>query len=119
MRILIGGEDEVAYRLVESLMADHAVTLICPEETADANRISRMDAQYVAGSMTSASVLDQAHIKEAELFVACSCVDERNIVEARDPDNPKERYCLCRNPVTAQIVPLIPNNGPAAALSPP
>jgi transposase len=28
--------------------------------------------------------------------------DERHIVEVIDPENEKERYCLCRNPLTAQ-----------------
>ena len=28
--------------------------------------------------------------------------DEKNIVEITDPDNDKERYCLCRNPITAK-----------------
>ena len=33
---------------------------------------------------------------QAELF------DERTIIEITDPDNSRERYCLCRNPVTAE-----------------
>lgn len=37
----------------------------------------------------------KADVIQAELF------DEHNIVHISDPDNPKERYCLCRNPVTA------------------
>ena len=37
----------------------------------------------------------KAGVIQAELF------DEHNIVQISDPDNPKERYCLCRNPVTA------------------
>jgi transposase len=28
--------------------------------------------------------------------------DEQDIAEVLDPDNPKKRYCLCRNPQTAQ-----------------
>lgn len=28
--------------------------------------------------------------------------DEKNIVEVIDPENPKRRYCLCRNPETAK-----------------
>lgn len=37
----------------------------------------------------------KADVIQAELF------DEHNIVQISDPDNPEERYCLCRNPVTA------------------
>jgi transposase len=28
--------------------------------------------------------------------------DEKNIVEITEPDNARERYCLCRNPITAK-----------------
>ncbi|HUF60993.1 MAG TPA: hypothetical protein VMN36_02865, partial [Verrucomicrobiales bacterium] len=33
---------------------------------------------------------------EPELF------DERQVVEVIDPDDPRQRYCLCRNPLTAE-----------------
>ena len=80
MRIVIGGDDEVAFRLVEALMEDHAVTLVCPESTANENRIARMDAERVTGSMSSPPTLREAHIDEADLFIACSDVDEQNLV---------------------------------------
>ena len=80
MRILIGGEDEVAFRLVEALMADHAVTLVCPETESHEARLARMDAERVVGSMTSPPVLRQAKVEDADLFIGCSPVDERNLV---------------------------------------
>jgi trk system potassium uptake protein TrkA len=80
MRVLIGGEDEVAFRLVEALMIDHEVTLICPPAEAHENRISGMDATRVEGAMTSSAVLREARVEGADLFVGCSPVDERNIV---------------------------------------
>ena len=80
MRILIGGEDEVAFRLVEALMEDHAVTLVCPESPKDENRLNRMDAERITGSMTAVPLLKQAGVKDVDLFVGCSPVDERNIV---------------------------------------
>ncbi len=80
MRILIGGEDEVAFRLVEALMEDHEVTLVCPESLADESRMARMDAERVLGSMTSPPVLREAGVQESDIFVGCSPVDERNLV---------------------------------------
>lgn len=80
MRILIGGQDEVAFRLVESLMHEHQVTLICDEETAQQGRVTRMDAQVVVGSPTATQVLRRAGVAEAHLFVGCSAEDERNLV---------------------------------------
>ena len=38
----------------------------------------------------------KADVIQAELF------DEKNIIQISDPDRPEERYCLCRNPVTAE-----------------
>ena len=80
MRILIGGEDEVAFRLVESLMADHAITLVCPETAQHEDRVARMDAERIVGSMTSPPVLRQAKVADVDLFIGCSPVDERNLV---------------------------------------
>ena len=80
MRILIGGEDEVAFRLVEALMTDHAVTLVCPEDEAYETRLARIDAERVVGSMTSPPVLRRANIEDADIFIGCSPVDERNLI---------------------------------------
>ena len=40
--------------------------------------------------------LVQRDVIQPELF------DEKNIVEISEPDNDRERYCLCRNPITAK-----------------
>jgi len=40
--------------------------------------------------------LQQREVIQPELF------DEHNIVEITDPDHPRERYLLCRNPLTAE-----------------
>ena len=95
MRILIGGEDEVAFRLVEALMEDHDVTLVCPESPKDENRISNLDAERVSGSMTSVPVLQTAGVKDAELFVGCSPVDERNIVACVSAERLGAKRSVC------------------------
>ena len=80
MRIVIGGEDEVAFRLVEALMHEHAVALVCPEVTGHENRMARMDAERIIGSMSSPPALREARIGEADIFIGCSAVDEQNLV---------------------------------------
>ena len=53
---------------------------------------------YVITALTRSDIqqlLDRKVI-ELELF------DELNICEVTDPDNPKNRYCLCRNPTRAE-----------------
>ncbi len=79
MRICIGGEDHVAFRLAEALMADHEVTVLIPEDARDSN-LDRLDVQVVHGSTTSAEALQAAGVARAALFVACTAVDERNLV---------------------------------------
>lgn len=79
MRIAIGGEDHVAFRLAEALMADHEVVVIIPEDARDP-ALDRLDVQVVHGSVTSAEALKTAGVDKASLFVACTAVDERNLV---------------------------------------
>ncbi len=95
MRILIGGEDEVAFRLVEALMKDHAVTLVCPETPQDENRLARMDVERVLGSMTSPPVLRTAGVEDVDLFIGCSQLDERNLVGCVSAKSLGARRSVC------------------------
>lgn len=49
------------------------------------------------GALTHREILGllEKKVVEAELF------DDRNVVEVHDPETPGRRYCLCRNPVSA------------------
>ena len=80
MRILIGGGDEVAFRLAEELMTQHEVTFVCPEADAQGGRLEAMDLEMVFGPITSTRILREAGIDGADLFIAGSRVDERNLV---------------------------------------
>ncbi|MGB0953444.1 MAG: Trk system potassium transporter TrkA [Planctomycetota bacterium] len=79
MRITIGGEDAVAFRLAEALMADHEVTVIVPQDVRDP-ALERLDVQVLHGPTSSGSTLKNAEVHKADLFVACSPADERNLV---------------------------------------
>ena len=79
MKILIGGDDETAFRLARILMEDHSVVLICSEETKDSIP-DQLDVDKVIGNVTSWDVLMQAGANNAALFVACTPSDERNLV---------------------------------------
>lgn len=95
MQVVIGGEDEVAFRLVEALMLDHAVTLVCPETAANESRIASFDAKRVAGAMTSPALLREAGVASADIFVGCSPVDERNIVACVSARRLGAARCIC------------------------
>ena len=73
MRIVIAGDDEIAFRLAEQLMADHAVTLICSEQMG--TRIERLDVEAVFGPVSSTGTHHRAHVQTAEVFVACSPIE--------------------------------------------
>lgn len=62
------------------------------EALKDENDLQTISALTHGGMM---KLLDEKVI-ELDLF------DEQNIHEVIDPSNPSRRYCLCRNPVTAQ-----------------
>ncbi|MHC5010620.1 MAG: Trk system potassium transporter TrkA [Planctomycetota bacterium] len=79
MRILIGGEDEIAFRLAEALMADHEVALLCPESARSA-RLDKLDVEISHGPITSTDALRHAGVADSDIFVACSSVDENNLV---------------------------------------
>lgn len=57
-----------------------------------------IDGINTISALTHAQMRDllERKVVDLELF------DEKNVVEVVDPDNKKERYCLCRNPVTRE-----------------
>jgi trk system potassium uptake protein len=79
MRVLIGGEDGLAVRLAEALMSEHEVVLLAPE-SARGPRFDKLDVEIRWGSCSSSSTLESAGIDQVDFFIACSPVDERNLV---------------------------------------
>ena len=79
MRIVIGGEDEIALRLAAALMGDHSVTLVGPDDMREAAG-EAYDLDFISGNISSQEVLVAAAAGKAELFVACTPSDERNLV---------------------------------------
>lgn len=79
MHIVIGGQDEVAFRLAEALMVEHEVVLILP----DGHRSTftdTLDCHAVHGTLTATGTLRKAAVPSADVFIACSLLDERNLV---------------------------------------
>jgi trk system potassium uptake protein TrkA len=79
MRIVIVGGGEVGYALAESLAARHDVVVI--DQSRDVcDRFEKLDVQFLLGGGTSRDVLTRARVEHAELFIACTGLDEVNIV---------------------------------------
>jgi trk system potassium uptake protein TrkA len=79
MRVIIVGGGEIGFALSHSLSTDHEVFVI-DHVSEVAKRFDALDVQFVHGSATSPDVLEQAGIAQADVLVACTGLDEVNIV---------------------------------------
>jgi trk system potassium uptake protein len=79
MLIVIVGGGEVGYGLAESLAARHDVVVI--DQSRDVcDRFEKLDVQFLLGGGTSRDVLTRARVAHADVFIACTGLDEVNIV---------------------------------------
>ena len=79
MRIVVVGGGEVGFGLSQALSARHEVTVIdhAPEA---ADRFEKLDVEFIGGGGTTADTLRRAGADGADLFIACTGLDEVNIV---------------------------------------
>ena len=79
MRILIVGGGETGYALARELSRDHGIVVV--DHSADvAGRFESLDVQFLHGSGTSTEVLERAGVRASELLIACTSLDEVNMV---------------------------------------
>jgi trk system potassium uptake protein len=79
MRIIIVGGGEVGYALARDLSRDNSLSIVDLEPEV-AQRFKALDVAFLTGSGTSADVLEQASVGEADLLIACTGLDEVNMV---------------------------------------
>jgi trk system potassium uptake protein TrkA len=79
MRIVIAGGGEIGFALAQSLSAQHEVFVV-DHKPEIADRFQPLDVQFLLGTTTSLDVLKRAGAARAEVFVACTGLDEVNIV---------------------------------------
>jgi trk system potassium uptake protein TrkA len=81
MKILIIGAGQVGYFLCDRLSREgHAVTLVDQAEETIERAQDRLNVLGVCGSGASAEVLEQAGIKDTDIFIAVTNMDEVNIL---------------------------------------
>jgi len=81
MKILIVGAGQVGYFLCDRLSQEgHEVTLIDHSEETIERAQDRLNVLGVAGNGASAEILEQAGIKNADIFIAVTDLDEVNIL---------------------------------------
>ncbi len=79
MKIVIFGATEVGCLLATEFFEDHDITIIDKEENRT-NEFNKLDISFVQGNASDTSVLKQADILNADVFIACTAIDEMNIV---------------------------------------
>ena len=79
MQVVIVGGGEIGFALAHGLAADNGVFVIdhTPEV---ADRFEPLDVQFVLGAATSRDALLRAGVERADVLVACTGLDEVNIV---------------------------------------
>ena len=79
MKIVIYGATEIGCLLATEFFEDCDITLIDKEENRS-EEFDKLDISFVSGSATDIGVLKRADIMGADAFIACSPLDEANIV---------------------------------------
>ena len=81
MKILIAGGGKMGSSLTQQLTDEgHEITVVDSDPDVLENIISRNDVISVCGNAASMSVLETAGVKEAELFIAATDMDEVNML---------------------------------------
>lgn len=79
MRVTVVGGGEIGFALAQALAEQHEIFVV-DQAPHVADRFERLDVQFVLGPGTSSTVLEQAGIKRADVLVACTGLDEVNLV---------------------------------------
>ncbi len=79
MKILIYGATEIGCLLATEFFEDHDITVIDKEES-KTEEFKKLDIGFVQGNASDVEVLKKADIRNADVFIACTPVDEANIV---------------------------------------
>ncbi|MCW8858089.1 MAG: Trk system potassium transporter TrkA [Deltaproteobacteria bacterium] len=81
MKILIVGSGQVGYFLCDRLSCEgHEVTLVDRDEETVERAQDRLNVLGIVGNGASAEILEQAGIKDADIFIAVTNMDEVNIL---------------------------------------
>lgn len=79
MKIVIYGATEVGCLLATEFFEDHDITVIDKEENRT-DEFDKLDISFVHGNATDINVLKSADILNSDVFIACTSLDEANIV---------------------------------------
>jgi len=81
MKIIIFGINETSYLIASTFNQNHDITIMDDIDELPSN-FEKLDIKFIDQNATSPQALETAGIKTADLFIACSKLDEANIVAA-------------------------------------
>lgn len=79
MYIIMYGATDLGYMIASRLYLDHDITII-DDQNRLPDKFTGLDLSYVSGSGADIGVLENARAQKAELFIACTDLDEANVV---------------------------------------
>ncbi|MCB9506537.1 MAG: Trk system potassium transporter TrkA [Myxococcales bacterium] len=79
MNVVVAGGGEVGLRIAELLMAQHTVVYVGATDR-DRARLDRLEIDVVDGQLATPGTLEAAGVAKADVFLATSLDDEKNIV---------------------------------------
>jgi trk system potassium uptake protein TrkA len=94
VRIVIIGGGQVGFGLSQALAPRHEVVVVDRDPEAG-DRFEKLDVEFVEGGGTAAEVLRRAGIERAEILVACTGLDEVNIVACGMANNLGSPRTIC------------------------
>ena len=79
MKIVIYGATEIGCLLATEFFEDHDITIIDKEENRT-DEFNQLDISFIQGNASDINVLRAADIENTDIFIACTAIDEANIV---------------------------------------
>ena len=79
MKVIIYGASEFGYLIANEFYQQYDITVIDREEN-KSDEFDKLDISFINGSGADIDILRQADIKCCDVFIACTCEDETNIV---------------------------------------
>ncbi len=94
MRIIIVGGGEIGYSLARELSREHSLSIV-DANRAVGKRFEGIDVEFLHGSGTSAEFLGRAGVARADILIACTALDEVNMVVCAIASRLGTRRTIC------------------------
>ena len=95
MRIIIGGAGRVGTELARALRAEEMDVVLVDSDSRAVKNAQNLDVLVIHGDLTTRDKLYEAGIGEAEVFVAATNSDERNLLACALAEHAHYQYAGC------------------------